>query len=76
MEPKYKCNLLVPELQNLNNLHGKCRVNKGEEEDWEAACREAEMPAWGISLSFSETGADQAINIVKDTKAHLDLNLP
>lgn len=34
------------------------------------------MQAGSILLSLSETGVDQAINIVKNTKAHLDLNLP
>lgn len=27
MESKYKCNLLVPEMQNVYYLYGKCRVN-------------------------------------------------
>lgn len=34
------------------------------------------MQAGSILLSLSEMGVDQAINIVKNTKAHLDLNLP
>lgn len=34
------------------------------------------MQAGSISPSRSETGVDQAINIVKNTKAPLDLNLP
>lgn len=74
MEFKYKCNLLVPEVQNLHHLHGKCRVNKQKGKDWEAVFREEEM--WAkLFPSFSEMGVDQAINIVKNTKAHLDLNL-
>lgn len=34
------------------------------------------MQAGSISPSLSETGVDQAINTVKNTKAPLDLNLP
>lgn len=72
---RYKCDLLVPEVQNLYNLHGKCRVNK-QRKKREASFREAEMQAWCIALSLSEMGVDQAINIVKNTNALLDLNLP
>lgn len=75
MEFKYKCNLLAPEVQSLYNLHGKGRVNK-QRESREAAFREEEMRAGGISLSLSEMGVDRAINTVKNTKARLDLNLP
>lgn len=49
-------------------------INKGESR--EAAFREEEMQAGSISLSLSEIGLDQAINIVKNTKVRLDLNLP
>lgn len=42
----------------------------------EKKTREAEILAGSILLSISEMGVDQAINIVKNTKAHLDLNLP
>lgn len=76
MEFKYKYNWLVPEAQNLCNLHGKGRVNKWEGKDPGAASREAEMREVSISLSFSEMVVDQAINTVKNTKAPLDLNLP
>lgn len=76
MEFKYKYNWRVPEVQNLYNLHGKCGVNKWEEKDPGAASREAEVQVACISLSFSETGVNQAINTVKNTKAPLDLNLP
>ena len=34
------------------------------------------MQAGSTSLSLAEMEVDQAINTVKNTKAHLDLNLP
>lgn len=70
MEFKYKCNLLVAEVQGLCNLHGERRVGK---QSREAALGAADA---SISPSLSETGADQAINIVKNTKAPSDLNPP
>lgn len=75
MEFKYKCDLLA-KVQNLYNLHGKCRVNQWKGNGREAAFKEAQMQAGGTSLSLSEMEVDQAINKVKNTKAHLDLNLP
>ena len=76
MEFKYKCDLLA-KVQNLYNLHGKCRVNQWKGNGGgEAAFKEAQMQAGGTSLSLSEMEVDQAINKVKDTKALLDLNLP
>lgn len=47
-----------------------------KEKDPGAASREAEMQVSWVSLSFSETGVNQAINTVKNTKAPVDLNLP
>lgn len=34
------------------------------------------MQMWSILLNISEMEVDQAINIVKHTKAHLDFSLP
>lgn len=52
-------------------------IDEKKKTDPGAAYREAEMQArLSISLSSSEMGADQAINIVQNTKAPLDLYLP
>lgn len=40
MKFKYKCNLLVPEVQHLYNLRGKCRVNRQDGKGKEAAYRD------------------------------------
>ena len=40
------------------------------------AFKEAQMQAGGTSLILSEIEVDQAINTVKNTKAHSNLNLP
>lgn len=47
-----------------------------KEKNREAAFRAAEMQAGSTWPGLSEMEVDQAINTVKNTKAHLDLNLP
>lgn len=57
-------------MENAGLINEKVKKKKTE-----STFREAEMQMWSILLNISEMEVDQAINIVKHTKAHLDFNL-